>query len=241
MIDSWIKCGDCIDLMKLLPTASIDLVVCDLPYLNVVNEAWDAQWLTIPEYCEWCDAIFQEYRRVVKKGGNLFVFTSRQHNHRIATLLDKHFVEQRIIIWARKRCFNATRGKALSSGYEPIAFYRNGREGTFNTIKIKPTTVRKEYVSGSLRDGVCLSDVWTDIPALPHNCSEKCEHPTQKPVKLIQRILEIGSNPGDVVLDNCCGSGTTGVACLNTGRKYILFDSEQKYVDIAIERCAGIL
>lgn len=171
----------------------------------------------------------------------MFLFTSRQMNRKICNILDKYLTEKRIIIWARKRGLNTTRGHALASGYEPIAYYtKDGGEPIFNNIKIKPDSKRKEYTSGILKDGVCLSDVWTDIPALPHNSKEKTAHPTQKPVKLIERIVEMSTNEGDVVLDGCMGSGTTAVACLNKGRDFIGFEIDKVYFDIAKERVSKI-
>lgn len=87
-----------------------------------------------------------------------------------------------------------------------------------------------------LKEGVSLSDVWTDIPALPHNSKEKTNHPTQKPVALMERIVSISTNEGDVVLDGCMGSGSTGVACLNLGRDFIGFEVNYDYFLIAEKR-----
>lgn len=227
---------DCMTGMQRLSDKSIDMICCDLPYFKVVKDDFDNQWDSEEEYLQWLDQMFMQYKRILKDNGNIFLFTSRQLNRKVCNLLDKHFNEQRIIIWARKRGFNNTRGKALASGYEPICFYRNGDKGTFNTIKIKPNVKRPEYDTGILKDGITLSDVWDDIPALPHNAKEKVDHPTQKPIALIERILLIGSNEGDVILDNCMGSGTTGVACMNTNRNFIGFELDKTYFDIANER-----
>jgi DNA modification methylase len=150
--------------------------------------------------------------------------------------LDKYFTEKRIIIWSRKRAFNSSRGNALASGYEPICYYTNGDKGTFNTIKIKPNTTRKEYTEGILKDGISLSDVWDDVSALPHNSKEKLEHPTQKPYKLIERLVLILTNEGDTILDNFAGSGTLGEVCINTNRKCILIEKEKEYVDLIKNR-----
>ena len=183
----------------------------------------------------------KEYERVLKPGGNMFLFTSRQMNRKICNILDKYLTEKRIIIWARKRGFNNTRGHALASGYEPIAYYsKSGGEPVFNNIKVKPDTKRKEYTEGMLKDGVSLSDVWTDIPALPHNSKEKTNHPTQKPVSLMERIVSISTNEGDVVLDGCMGSGSTGVACLNLGRDFIGFEIDKGFYDIAKRRISEV-
>ena len=229
---------DCLDATNgiiSLDEDSVDCIICDLPYFKVVNDDFDNQWLNEEEYLAWIEMLVMQFDNVLKPGGNLFLFTSRQLNRKICNILDRFgFEEKRIIIWARKRGFNNTRGHALASGYEPIAYYvKPGGESTFNNIKVKPDSNRKEYTDGILKDGVCLSDVWTDIPALPHNSKEKTEHPTQKPIKLIKRIIEIGTNKGDLVLDCCIGSGTTAVACINTNRDFIGFEKDSNYYQIA--------
>lgn len=229
---------DCIlGMRRWVKDESIDCVVCDLPYFGVVDADFDNQWSSEDDYLCWTESLVKEYGRVLKPGGNIFLFTSRQMNRKICHILDKYFEEKRIIIWARKRGFNNTRGHALASGYEPIAFYsKKGAEPTFNNIKVKQDSKRKEYSEGMLKEGVSLSDVWTDIPALPHNSKEKTNHPTQKPVALMERIVSISTNEGDVVLDGCMGSGSTGVACLNLGRDFIGFEVNYDYFLIAEKR-----
>ena len=103
-------------------------------------------------------------------------------------------------------------------------------------MKIKPDTKRKEYTDGILKEGVSLSDVWSDIPALPHNSKEKVNHPTQKPIALMERCINICTNENDTVLDFCMGSGSTGVACKNLNRNFIGIEKDEKYFEIAKER-----
>lgn len=228
---------DCIKGVKKIGDGFVDCVVCDLPYFGVVDADFDNRWTSEDDYLCWVDSLTKEYERVLKPGGNIFLFTSRQMNRKICCVLDKYFEERRIIIWARKRGFNNTRGHALASGYEPIAFYsKRGKEYTFHNVKIKPDSKRKEYTEGTLKDGVSLSDVWSDIPALPHNSKEKTEHPTQKPVSLIDRIILISTNEGDIVLDGCIGSGTTAISAIRNKRRYIGFEIDKGYYDIACER-----
>ena len=229
---------DCLVGMNKIPDCSVDCIICDLPYFKVVDAEFDNQWENEQQYINWIKKLVSKLSLVLKDGGSLFLFTSRQLNRKICNCLDElPLEEKRIIIWARKRGFNNTRGHALASGYEPIAYYvKCGGDITFNNIKIKSNTNRKEYKEGMLNDGVSLSDVWTDIPSLPHNSKEKTSHPTQKPLKLIERIIEMSTNEGDVVLDACMGSGTTAVACMNTNRNFIGFELNKEYFDIAINR-----
>lgn len=231
--------GDCLEIMQFIPDKHIDHIICDLPFYQVVKDEWDNQWSSEQEYIEWCRMIIIEYKRILKDNGNIFLFTGRQHNRKIATILDEYFNEKRIIIWSRKRNFNSTRGKALASGYEPLCYYCNGDNGIFNNIKIQPNiknSKRKEYVDGFLNNGISLSDVWDDIFALPHNAKEKVDHSTQKPQKLIERIIHIGTNEGDLILDNYSGSGTLAIECIKNNRNWIMIEKEVKYYDISMTR-----
>lgn len=228
--------GDCLEVMKTLPNNSIDCIICDLPYYKVVKNSWDNFWKTEEEYLHWINENIVQYNRLLKDNASLLLFTGRQYNRKICALLDNFFDERRIIIWNRKRDFNNTRGKALTSSYEPLCYYTKGKNPIFNMIKIPSSSKRKEYIEGYLKDGVSLSDVWSDISALPHNSKEKVNHPTQKPISLMERCVKMISNEGDTILDNCMGSGSTGVACMNTGRKFIGIEKDENYFQIAKER-----
>ena len=135
---------DCANVIPRL--SSVDHIVVDLPYFNVVDSEFDNQWKTLNEYLEWIEQLFTMIKPLLNEKSNVIVFTSRQYNRHICNILDKlGFIEKRIIIWARKRGFNNTRGKALASGYEPICYYSNSNNGVFNNIKIKVVSKRKEY------------------------------------------------------------------------------------------------
>lgn len=228
--------GDCLIEMAKIPDKSIDCIICDLPYYKVVDADFDNCWEDDKEYLMWVEKCILELKRIAKDNSNILLFTSRQYNRYICNILDKHFIENRIIIWSRKRGFNTTRGKTLASGYEPICWYSNGKNNIFNNIKIKPNSNRKEYTDGILKEGICLSDVWCDISALPHNSKEKVNHPTQKPILLMERLVSLFTNKGDTILDFCMGSGSTGVACVNLDRIFIGIELNKEYFDIAQNR-----
>lgn len=229
--------GNCLDYLDKLAKnkAKVNAVIADLPYFQVINEEWDNQWKTEQDYLIWIEAIICKLLFLLENNSSIMLFTGRQYNRHIACILDKYFKEQRIVIWARKRGFNHTRGKALASGYEPICYYTKGNP-VFNNLKIKPTTKRREYTNGILKDGISLSDVWSDIPALPHNSKEKVNHPTQKPIALMERCISLCTNEDDIVLDFCMGSGSTGVACKNLNRKFIGIELDKEYFSIAERR-----
>ena len=231
--------NDCIDILKNMVDNNvvIDHIICDLPYFQVIKNDFDNQWDNVESYVDWFNSLLQYIKQIIKPGGNIILFCSRQNMWRMCRMLyENGFEENRTIIWARKRGFNNTRGKALASGYEPILFWSNGKSNTFNNIKIKVDSNRPEYKTGILKDGITLSDVWTDIPALPHNAKEKVDHPTQKPIKLMERIISLFTNEGDTILDFCMGSGSTGVACKNLNRNVIGIEKDLNYFNISKER-----
>ena len=234
--------GDCYQILKDMNTQiKVDAIITDIPYFQVVKDKWDNQWRDLSDYLGWCNSCFNYCYNLLKENGSLLIFTGRQYNRQICCELDKTFYEKRIIIWSRKRAFNNTRGKALASGYEPICYYtKDEKNFTFNNIKIKVDSKRPEYTTGYLKDGITLSDVWSDIPALPHNSKEKVNHPTQKPIKLMERCVEMITNEGDTVLDFCMGSGTTGVACKNLNRNFIGIELDENYFNIAKERIENV-
>lgn len=230
---------DCTKIMNDLISTNIkvDCVICDLPYYQVVKNDWDNVWKSEESYLLWITHVFTLMVQLLKENSNIILFTSRQYNRKICTILDNLGLdEKRIIIWERKRMMNNTRGKSLTSGYEPICYYSKGENSTFNMLKVKPKTDRKEYKNGVLKDGINLSDVWNDIPALPHNSKEKVNHPTQKPLELMKRCVKLFTNENDIVLDFTMGSGSTGVACLGLNRKFIGIELNKDYFKIAEQR-----
>ena len=231
--------NDCIDILKNMVDNNVvvDHIICDLPYFQVIKDDFDNRWNSVESYVCWFNSLLKYIKQIIKPGGNIILFWSRQNMWRMCRMLyENGFEENRTIIWARKRGFNNTRGKALASGYEPILFWSKGKSNTFNNIKIKVDSNRPEYKTGILKDGITLSDVWTDIPALPHNAKEKVDHPTQKPIKLMERIVSLFTNEGDTILDFCMGSGSTGVACKNLNRNFIGIEKDLNYFNISKER-----
>lgn len=229
--------GDCLEVMDSLIErgVKVDAIITDIPYFQVSDSKWDNCWKDSSDYMKWCSDCISRLNSILKIDGSIMLFTGRQYNRNICFLLDNFFDERRIIIWARKRGFNNTRGNALASGYEPICYYSRGSP-VFNTLKLPSLSKRKEYTVGCLANGVSLSDVWMDIPALPHNSPEKVCHPTQKPLKLMDRCVQMVTNVEDTVLDFTMGSGTTGVACKRLGRNFIGIEIDPDYFEIAKKR-----
>jgi site-specific DNA-methyltransferase (adenine-specific) len=229
--------GDCLLKLKEISNNYIDMILTDLPYYGVVDSQWDNQWKNEEDFLEWIHKIIVEFDRVLKDNTNLFLFTGRKYNRHINLILDKYFIEKRTIIWTRKRNRTTTFGNSLSSGYEPISYYSKGN-GVFNKIKVMPQRkdLRERYEKHPyLNKGILLSDVWGDISALPHNSKEKLNHQSQKPLKLIKRIIELGSKENDVILDATAGVLTTLNACTELNRQCICIEKNKDYVNDAIK------
>ena len=126
--------------------------------------------------------------------------------------------------------------KHLVSTREDILWYSNGNDYTFNKI---PSTIKKKTGGLGLKNGCeyrALSNVWTDISPIVSWSKERVNHPTQKPVQLMERCIKLWSNEGAIILDFTMGSGSTGKACLNTNRNFIGIELDENYFKIAKER-----
>ncbi len=215
-----------------------DCIIADPPYNNCVREEFDNQWKNNEEYLYWLEIRIRQFSNHLTRDGNLILYCKRQLEHKIKNILDKYLIEQRTIIWARKRAFNSTRGKTLSSGYEPILWYSKSNNFIFNNNnKVQPKKHlrnREEYKTGILKDGICLSDVWDDISSLPHNSKEKIKHPTQKPLKLSDRIIKYFSN--EKVFIPFAGSGSEIEACILNKRKWLATEINKTYFELIKNR-----
>lgn len=246
MVYNDVYCADCVSFMR-LHQFEANTIIADFPYKDVVETEWDTQWKTDKEYLEWVEEVIKQLYLHLKENGNLLIYCSRQLEHRFKVILENiGFIEQRTIIWARKRDRNNTRGKTLGSGYEPILWYSKGNNFTFNNIKVPPEPrllKRKEYQPGGiLADGVGLTDVWSDIPALPHNSKEKTEHKTQKPLLLCDRLIKLFSNENDLIYIPFAGSGSEIVSCIQNNRLWVATEINNGFINEIINpRIKGVL
>jgi site-specific DNA-methyltransferase (adenine-specific) len=219
-------------------------------------------WSGHEQYAEFLHACASEVWRVLAKDGSLFVHCDRRACHIARAVLDEVFGAHRFrseIVWQYRRWSNARR--ALLPSHQTLYLYTKGEKYVFNPVYVEysPATnvdqilqrrVRDEYgkavydrdASGSVvtagaKQGVPLGDVW-DIPYLNPKARERVGYPTQKPVLLLERIISLASEPGDMVLDPCCGSGTTLVAAHLLGRRSLGMDVSRQAIAIAKRRLA---
>ncbi|MGX7092889.1 DNA-methyltransferase [Hutsoniella sourekii] len=227
---------------------------------NNITYAFDDSWESIDHYKEFLRKRFFEVRRILTEDGTFFVHCDRNASHHIRLILDEIFGAkyfQSEIIWRYKRWSNAKKG--LLNNHQTIFMYSKTSEYKFNMIleeysattnvdQIMQERIRNENnksayktdengeaVLAAPKKGVPLSDVW-DIPFLNPKAKERVGYPTQKPIALLERIINISTDENDIVLDPFCGSGTTAVASKLLKRNYIGFDISEEAVSIAKKR-----
>lgn len=225
-----LRFGDCLDLMRDLPDRSIDLILCDLPYGTTQNK-WDA---IIP-----FDDLWGEYERICK--GTVVLTSAQPFTSALVMSKPDWFKYQ--WVWDKSQItgFLNAKKQPLRRHEDILVFYR--QQPTYNPQFTEGSTYSRtrKHTSdnyGAQAENKTESDgrrYPTSILAVPHQRNSG-GHPTQKPVALMEYLIRTYTNEGDTVLDNCMGSGTTGVACVNTGRKFIGMEKEPEYFAMAYQR-----
>lgn len=229
--------GDCLERMKEIKSGTVDMILCDLPY-GTTCCSWDA---VIP-----FEPLWVEYERVIKDNGAIVLFGAHPFTAVLACSNLKLFRYE--WIWEKPSAtgFMNAQLQPLRAHENALVFYK--AQPTYNPQKTygheRKTAKHKDV--GSEHYGKQLNiKAYDSTERYPRSVqvfsSDKQKanyHPTQKPVALCEYLIRTYTNEGDLVLDNTMGSGTTGVACVNTGRNFIGIEKEEKYLAIAQERIA---
>lgn len=229
--------GDCLELMKEIESGTVDMILCDLPY-GTTCCSWDS---VIP-----FEPLWAEYERVIKENGAIVLFAAQPFAAVLATSNLKLFRYE--WIWEKPAAtgfFNA-HFQPLRAHENILVFYK--AKPTFNPIKTfgheRKTAKRKDIGSEHYGKQVNIKSYDSteryprSVQVFSSDKQKQALHPTQKPVALCEYLIRTYTNEGETVLDNTMGSGTTGVACVNTGRAFVGIEQEQKYFEIAQERIA---
>lgn len=225
--------GDCLDLMKIIDDQSVQLILCDLPY-NQTHNKWDS---LIPFNDLW-----KEYKRILRPGGAVLLTAAGQFT--VETINSNPEWYRYDWIWVKNRKTNFANAKRmpLRNHEKVLVFYPS--LPIYNPQGIKPTFQKHKagrktgdsYNTPSLKQEYVQTQTGYPTDVLYFDSVVNASHPTEKPVALFEFLIRTYSDDGDLVLDNCAGSGTTGVAAKNCGRDFILIEKCQSYVEIAKQR-----
>jgi len=235
-----ITCGDCLEVMQLIPDKSVDMILCDLPYGTTA-----CKWDTIIPF----EPLWAQYKRLIKDNGAIVLTASQPFTSALVMSNPGWF--KYCWVWNKEvgsNIFNLKRQPFRI--HEDICVF--GDNENYYPIMVEKAKPQVQGIYKIIDDGSAVTDkeakqklagkIYThSYPKSILTFSKdkrtlKQLHPTQKPVALFEYLIRTYTNEGDTVLDNCIGSGTTAIACINTGRNYIGIEKEEKYCRIAEER-----
>ena len=225
--------GDCLIEMNKIADNSVDMILCDLPFASTRNK-WDC---LIP-----FEELWKHYERIIKDNGAIVLFCDGMFTAKL--LISNPKLWRYNLVWDKQRgCdFLNANVKPLKSHEDIAVFYK--KKPTYNK-QYWYSTPYKCTKNGSLSTNYGFrNEAFSEsedgkrnplsILSFPRDSDRL--HPTQKPVPLLEWLIKTYTNEGDLILDNCCGSGSTGVACINTNRRFIGIELNDEYLKIAEER-----
>lgn len=238
-----LQLGDCLSLMKDISDKSIDAIICDPPF-GTTSIKWD-------EILDF-NQMWEQYGRIIKPKGMICLFGSQPFSSKLICSKIEWFKYE--LVWNKNKCGSPGLAKYRPmKTHENILLFSQNTGGTYNpqmekgepysrTSKNPEGYVGKKNDHGyGLKPVKSFSNIGTRYPKSILNISRDFSaqqqiHPTQKPVPLMEWLIKTYSNEGETVLDNCMGSGSTGVACVNTNRNFIGIEMDEPYFNIAKNR-----
>ena len=251
--DCQLMFGDCLERMKEIPDGSIDMILCDLPYGTTA-----CKWDNIIPF----EPLWAQYKRIIKDNGAIVLFGSEPFSTilRMSNLKGYKYDW----IWNKEQAGNFIQAKnsPLKTTENITVFTKNGERPNYYPIMEAAKEENKRPASEKSQKSKFLGKVSNGIFKRGENYNEdlrfpkvlltfnarqkECNnlnrvHPTQKPVALLEYLIKTYTNEGETVLDNTMGSGSTGVACVNTDRKFIGIEMDEKYYDISCKRIKDVI
>lgn len=232
---------DCLEGMKHIPSASVDMILCDLPYGTTRNK-WDS---VIP-----FEPLWEQYSRIIKPNGAICLWAQLPFSIKIGASNLKMLRYEWVIEKTMPTGFLNANRMPMKCHENVLVFYKklptynpqmikgkhlyHQRSKKFSTNYGKYNRAVEKHFSDSYypRDVLKVKTGW-------HAGESKSLHPTQKPVSAYEYFIKTYTNEGELILDNCMGSGTTAVACINTNRHFLGFELEKEYFEIACKRIAN--
>jgi len=238
-----IHLGDCLDLMPSIPSKSIDMILCDLPYGTTA--------------CEWDSIIdmsrlWQEYERVIKDNGAIVLTACNEFTFALYNSNPKMFKYR--WIWKKSLAtgFLLAKKQPMRNFEDVLVFYK--KQPTYNPISFRKGKIEHRdmnlknincnvYAQNRLKRRVLNEDrlptTILEFQSTNNGSKGSSIHPTQKPLALFEYLIKTYTNENEIVLDNCSGSGTTAIACMNVNRRFICIERDETYHRKSIERLAN--
>ena len=237
--------GDCLELFKDIPDNSVDMTFADPPFNLKKKYTSYNDSLEFQEYLKWSEQWISEMVRVTKPTGSIFIHNIPKWLTYYTTFLNKYAYFKHWISWDAP---TAPMGKSLQPAHYGILFYGKKQKGTkiyelrYPHKRDRKGRLLKDY--GGKKDklhpfGPLVSDVWTDIHRIKHN-KKRDPHPCQLPIHLLDRLILLATDEGDIVLDPFSGTGTTAISAKRLGRKYIGFELDKEYVEISKRKLEAV-
>lgn len=237
--------GDCLKLMDGVKDHSIDMILCDLPYGTTASK-WDK---VLP-----AERLWEQYLRIIKPKGAIVLFASGQFTNKLIN--SQNDIYRYKWIWEKNRIGNFVNAKNRPmTSYEEICVFSKGITANTKNTDLKMNyypqgliEINKTKKNGDTKFGTIAGkrpshkkvtvQKYTNYPSdvLKFDCVSKPEHPTQKPLRLLEYLIRTYTRENETVLDNTMGSGSTGVACVNTGRNFIGMELDEEYFNKAKNR-----
>ena len=221
--------GDCLEVMKDIPDKSVDMILCDLPYGTTA-----CKWDTIIPF----EPLWEQYERVIKDNGAIVLFSSQPFTSALVMSNPKLFKYEWIIEKSKPTGHLNAKIKPLLK-HDNVAVFAKGKinyapQGLIDCNKVVKRTNKGCY--GECGKTTTMTKTGYPVSVQRFKYDAKPLHPTQKPVALFEYLIRTYTNEGEVVLDNCIGSGTTAIASLNTGRFFIGIEMDEHYHQVATKR-----
>ena len=232
--------GDCLELMNDIPDKSVDCIITDLPYGTT-----QCKWDTIIPF----EQLWRQYNRIIKDNGAIVLFGTEPFSSHLRLSNLKNYKYDWIWDKVKGTGFLNAKRQPMRNHELISVFYK--KQCTYNPQKTYGHKMKKSYRSKDLQTDVYgeMKNDYTyesteryprSIQVFSTDTQNSSLHPTQKPVALIEYLIKTYTNDGELVFDSCMGSGTTGVACINTNRRFIGIELDNNYFEIAKNRIGEV-
>ncbi|MBC7500755.1 MAG: site-specific DNA-methyltransferase [Herminiimonas sp.] len=242
-----VHCEDAISGMARIPDGAIDLLIADPPYRLGKEYGNDSDKLATADYLHWMEAWIDVALPKLKPSGSLYVFLTWRHAPEVFVMLKQRMTMINEIIWDRRVPSMGGSTRSFTSVHDTIGFFalQKGYYFDLDAVRIpydaetKKARSRAIFVGAKwLEIGYNPKDLWS-VSRLHREHPERADHPTQKPLEIIERMILASCPPGGVVLDPFMGTGTTAVAAQRRGRRFVGFELNSDYCDIIERRLAS--